>query len=247
MQEQINAAIELLKKQNIQGCITGSCLLDYFPGQDIDVFVYSESDLTALLYFMHYNPLFQILDPLEKYKYNEYTINGKSSINSIGLITIKFKYNLCVDVNVVYRKSNNNIFDVISNFDINLICKGYDIRTKETLDLGGYTGNKIGTWNKWNKSFYNPNMWDCKRFIRQFERVVKYEQRGYNLDAVTDKYIELTEGVLQLENIYKTERGTEFYEKTIKEFQVVLALLKQYKKSKEISVEGLKILKDLIK
>lgn len=246
MQEQINAAIELLKKQDIQGCITGSCLLDYFPGQDIDVFVYSETDLNKILFYMKYNPLFQILDPLEKYKFDEYINKGKSSLYKIGLITIKFKYNLSVDVNIVFRKTNNNIFDVISNFDISLICKGYDIKTGKTLDLSDYNNDKVGTWNCWNKSFYNPDMWDCKRFMRQFERVIKYEQRGYNLESVTDKYIELVDQMLELEDIYKTEKGHEFYTKTRKEFELISAILKEYKRSKVISPEALMTLKTII-
>ena len=41
MKEQINSAIEWIKTQDIEGCITGSCLLEYFEGQDIDVFCYS--------------------------------------------------------------------------------------------------------------------------------------------------------------------------------------------------------------
>lgn len=250
MEQQFENAINHLKGLDIQGCITGSIMLGYQKDwkelQDIDVFVYSETDLNKILFYMKYNPLFQILDPLEKYKFDEYINKGKSSLHKIGLITIKFKFNLAIDINIVFRKTNNNIFDVISNFDLNIISKGYDIRTKETLDLSGYTGNKIGTWNKWNKYFYNPDMWDCKRFLRQFSRIVKYEQRGFNLDLVLDKYIELVEGVLTLEDIYKTEKGHEFYIKTKTEFELVLAILQEYKKTKEISTEGLLILKSII-
>ena len=133
--------------------------------------------------------MFTILDPLEKYKFEEYINKGKSSLHKIGLITIKFKYNLCVDVNVVFRKTNYNVFDVISNFDISLICKGYDIKTGKTLDLSEYNGDKVGTWNKWNKSYYQPDIWDTKRLMRQFSRVAKYEERGYDLISVTDKGI----------------------------------------------------------
>ena len=43
MREQIDNAIALIKQQDINGCITGSCLLDYFQGQDIDIFVYDKS------------------------------------------------------------------------------------------------------------------------------------------------------------------------------------------------------------
>src|ERR1035438_2003047 len=121
MKEHINNAIEIIKNQDINGCITGSCLLDYFKNQDIDVFVYDKSSFNKLLFFMHYNPMFTILDKLELHKFNEYIDSDKSSLESIGLITIKMKYNLLIDVNVILKKGNKNAFDVISNFDIDLI------------------------------------------------------------------------------------------------------------------------------
>ena len=111
MKEHINNAIELLKEQKVNGCITGSCLLDYFEGQDIDLFVYDKSSFNKLLFFMYYNPMFTILDPLEKHKFEDYTDNDKSSLKSIGLITIKFKYNLLVDVNVIYKEYHKNCFE----------------------------------------------------------------------------------------------------------------------------------------
>jgi len=49
MREQIQDAITLLKKQDVDGCITGSCLLDYFEGQDIDLFTYSKSSFISVV------------------------------------------------------------------------------------------------------------------------------------------------------------------------------------------------------
>lgn len=245
MKKQINNAIEIIKKQEIDGCITGSCLLDYFEGQDIDVFTYTKSSFTKLLYFMHYNPMFQLLDPLEKHKFDEYINKDKSSLDRIGLITIKFKYNLCVDVNIIFKKFQNNCFDIISNFDLDIIATGFDIKTQKTLSLRESKG-MVGTWNKWNNTFYNPDFWDVKRILRQFERVVKYTNRGYDLTEVTDKYIELVEKIILTENIYKTEKGNKYHEDTINQFIVVLKILKEWKKTLTISETELQILKTII-
>lgn len=245
MREQINNALELLKKQDVNGCITGSVLLDYFEGADIDVFVYDKSSFNKLLFFMHYNPLFNILDPLEQHKFDEYINEDKSSLESIGLITIKFKYNLCIDVNVVFKKFHKNIFDVLSNFDLDIISNGYDIKTGNYLSLRTTTGLE-GTWNKWNTSYYKSDLWSCKRLLRQFSRVVKYTERGYNLDSVTDKYISLIEEILSKDNIYKTEKGTLFHEKTQKEFEIVLKILQLWKVEKKMSPENLMVLQTLI-
>ena len=41
MKEQISNVIDFLKGTDVAGCITGSCLLGYFEGQDVDVFLYN--------------------------------------------------------------------------------------------------------------------------------------------------------------------------------------------------------------
>jgi hypothetical protein len=245
MKEHIQNVIELLKKQEINGCITGSCLLDYFEGQDIDLFVYDKSSFNKLLFFMYYNPMFNILDPLEKHKFDEYVDNDKSSLEQLGLITIKFKYNLLVDVNVVYKKFNKTCFDVISNFDLDIIAQAYDIKTGKTISLRETEGFN-GTWNKWNSAFYKADFWSTKRLLRQFERVIKYTNRGYNLNSVTDKYIELIENILNIDNIYKTEKGTKYHNDNMEQFEVVLKILQAWKKDQKISEEALLTLKTLI-
>jgi len=245
MKEQIDNAIELLKKQDIEGCITGSCLLDYFEGQDVDLFCYNEHSFLELLYFMHYNPQFLILDPLELWKYQEYTKRGKSSLDKLGLVTIKFKYNTCVDINVIFKKHHNNIFDVLSNFDLDLVATGYDIKTGKTISLRETIGLE-GTWNKWNKSFYQPNFWDVKRILRQFERVIKYTDRGYNLSLVTDKYISIVEEIIKSDNVFKSDKGTTYFDNTIDQFKIVLQILQTWKKEQVITKEQLQILKTLI-
>jgi len=246
MKEHIDNAIEILKKQEVNGCITGSCLLDYFEGQDIDVFMYDKSSFTKLLFFLHYNPMFTILDPMEQHKFDEFINNDSSSLDSLGLITIKFKYNLLVDVNVIYKKYNKNLFDVISNFDLDIIATGYDIKTGQTLSLRTTTGLE-GTWNRWNTAFYKKgDFWSVKRLLRQFERVVKYTERGYDLSTVTDKYISIVEDIIKIENFYKTEKGTTYFENNIKQFEIVFKILQAWKKENKITKEELLTLKTLI-
>ena len=245
MKEQIDTCVEILKKQEIEGCITGSCLLEYFEGQDIDLFTYDESSFTKLLWFMYYNPMFNILDPLELYKFKSFTNKNKSSLDKLGLITIKFKYNTCVDVNIIFKKFNKTCFDVISNFDLDIITTAYDIKTGKTISLRESTGN-VGTWNKWNSSFYDFDFWGTKRLLRQFERVVKYTNRGYDLTSVTDKYIEIVEDVINTENVFKSEKGNKYHNDSIEQFEVVLKILKVWKKDLVMTPEQILILKTFI-
>ncbi len=189
--------------------------------------------------------MFTVLDPLEKHKLEDFLKNDKSSLESLGLITIKFKYNLLIDINVVFKKFQKNIFDVISNFDLDLIAIGYDLKTGKTLSLRE-TSEMNGSWNKFNTSFYKSDSWSCKRLLRQFERVVKYTERGYNLSEVTDKYISLVEEILNKENIYKSEKGTKFYDDTKEQFEVVLKILQEWKKTLKMDAASLLTLKTII-
>lgn len=247
MKEHFESAVDILKKQQVNGCITGSCMLEFNENwnQDIDLFVYDKASFTKILWFMYYNPMFTILDPLENHKFRDFVDNDKSSLEQLGLITIKFKYNLLVDVNVIYKKFHKTCFDVISNFDLDIVTTAYDIRTGKTLTLRETTG-KEGTWNTWNPTFYQPDFWSTKRLLRQFERVIKYTERGYNLTSVTDKYISIVEDIINTENYYKSEKGLKYFEDTMEQFEVVLKILQTWKKDQKISPEQLKTLKLLI-
>lgn len=205
MKKQIQAAIEFIKTLDVSGCITGSCLLEYFEGQDVDVFAYNEKSFTQLLFALHYNDAFQITDPLEQWKFDKF-LKEENKFAKFGINTIKFTYNTCVDVNVVYKKRCTDVFSVLSSFDLNIICKGYDLQTKQTLDLTGDSGvTKITDWNRWNQAYYSKEIWEVSRILRQLTRCFKYYKRGYNTDLVVIKYLDLIANIERYRNIFKSE------------------------------------------
>jgi len=247
MKEHFESAIDLLKKQQINGCITGSCMLEFNENwnQDIDLFVYDKASFTKILWFMYYNPMFNILDPLENHKFKDFVDNDKSSLEQLGLITIKFKYNLLIDVNVIFKKFHKTCFDVISNFDLDLTATAYDIKTGKTISLRETTGLE-GTWNKWNPTMYQTEFWSTKRILRQFSRVVKYTERGYNLSSVTSKYISIVEEIISQENFYKSDKGKKYFDDSIEQFEQVLKILKEWEKTLKMSPADLLTLQTLI-
>jgi hypothetical protein len=248
MQQQFENAFNTIKElEKINACLAGSSMLGYKEGwnQDIDVFCYDEQSFTALLYFMHYNPIFNILDKLELHKFEDYTRNKKSSLESFGVISIKFMYNLCIPVNIVYKKFGTNIFNVLSSFDTDLIAQGYCLQTKQYLSLRKSTGMVVN-WNVFNTSFYKSDYWSVKRLLRQFDRNIKYHERGYDLSQVTDKYISIVEEIILTENFYKSDKGTKYFNDTIEQFEVVLKILQVWKKDLKMTPEQILILKTLI-
>lgn len=242
MKEQINNAIDWLKVQPIKGCITGSCLLDYFEGQDIDVFVYDEKSFNKLLFAMHHNSMFTQLDELEKWKFEQYINKNNSTFYKFGLITIKFNYNTCVEINVILKKKAKDIFSVLSSFDLDIICKGYDIETKQYLDLSENLPNNEATWNKWNTTYYSDEIWAISRVLRQLNRCFKYYKRGYNTDAVVLKYLELLIKLEKYESIFSADTFNDKLKVTQENTIIVKQLCELWLATHEISDEQMKLL-----
>lgn len=247
MKEQINNVLEWIKQQPIKGCITGSCLLDYFEGQDVDVFVYDEKSFVKFIFAMHHSNMFNILDPLEKWKFNKYIDDDYSNFKKLGLITIKFTYNTCIDVNIVLKKNCQDIFSVLSSFDMDIICKGYDLQTKKFLDLSEGLPDKKTTWNKWNTSFYTGEVWKISKILRQLERCFKYYKRGYNTDEVILKYMELIDKVEEYESIFNSENFNERLKIIKNNINIVKQICKLWLETHQITDEQLNLLKLKVK
>lgn len=250
MQQQMENAIAFLKEQDIKGCITGSCLLGYFPEshQDIDLFVYDEKSFNKILFAMHHNPMFQILDLMEKWKFERFINVEEKTFTKFGLITIKFTYNTCVDVNVILKKSCSNIFSVLSSFDLDIICKGYDIATKQYLDLtGDSTTTKIANYNKWNPAFLSDEIWQISRVLRQLERCFKYHKRGYNTDTVVHKYLELIDNIEKYETIFNSTNFNEKLKLTKANVIITKEICNVWLKTHEISETEIELLKETLK
>ena len=251
MKENINNAIEWLKdihtsEYNVRGCITGSCMLEYFEGQDVDLFVYDESSLRNVFYAMYFNSMFQILDPLEKWKFEEY-INSPFNKKPF-VFTVKFVYNTCVDVNIILKKDCNSIFQVLSSFDLDIVCKGYDLETKQYLDLtNDSTITKIGSWNKWNTSYYNSKLWEISKLLRQITRIIKYYKRGYNTDPLCKKYIELIDEMQAYQNIFNSNDFSEKLKIKKSNTKIVKQICLKWLETHDISDETLELLKEKIK
>lgn len=247
MKEQIENAINWIKQQDVDGCITGSALLEYFEGQDVDVFLYNEKAFTKLFYAMYHNKMFTILDKLELWK-AEMFMNKESFGNKhhTGVQTVKFMWNTCVPINIILKKNCSNIFSVLSSFDLNIISKGYDLKTKEYLDLTTNPG-KIASWNKWNPAFQSTEIWSISRILRQLERVFKYHKRGYNTDAVVVKYMELIDTVQEFQSIFSSENFNDKLKITQENTLIIRQLCELWLKTHEISDEQVELLKIKIK
>lgn len=250
MKEQIELATKWLKEQDVEGCLTGSTLLGYFEGgnQDLDVFLYNEKAFAKLYYAMYYNPMFTILDPLEKWKADKYMTSKEKPFAKFGLTTLKFTWNTCIDINIILKKNCDNIFSVLSSFDMDIICKGYDLQTKQELDLtNGSTITKVANYNKWNNSFYSDEVWEISRVLRQFQRCIKYESRLYDCSAVAEKYLDLINNIEKYESIFKSTNFNEKLEITKHNTKILKEIIIIWLKTRTITDEEAKLLDETIK
>jgi len=214
---------------------------------DVDVFVYDEKSFNKILFDLKYNPDFQILDKLEKWKFDKY-INSENGKASFGITTIKFVYNTVIPVNIILKRGAKNTFSVLASFDMDIIAKGVDIKTGLILDLSGNSvKNKTASWNRWNTAFYDPELWQISRILRQLERLIKYHKRGFNTDAVCLKYIDLIDEVQNYQSIFESESFNETLNIRKQNTKIVKQICEVWLKTHEISDEQLQILKQKVR
>lgn len=248
MEENQKQAIQWIKDQKIRGCLTGSCLLNYFEGSDVDFFAYSEASFTQMFYAMYHNPMFQILDPLDLWKANKFIERKMDNYSKNKLITIKFMWNLSIPVNIILKTKCSDGYSVISTFDMNLVAKCYDTFIQQEIDLTyGSTETKIVSWNKHNTNFYELEIWKISQILRQLERIIKYHKRGYNTDAVCLKYIELIDEVQKFEDIFSSNNFSENLKIKKENTKIVKKICQKWLETHEISDEQLELLKLKIK
>lgn len=247
MKEQVENALEWCFNQEVAACVTGSSLLGYFEDQDIDMFAYNIPAFNQLLFAMVHDPMFIIADPKEQWKLDKWT-NCTDYYKELtyGMVSIKFKYNTCVDINLIYKSKSNNVFDVLKSFDMDIICKGYDLSSKRYLDLTSKNG-KIADWNRWNNKFTEINAWSISRLLRQFKRVIKYHDRGYNTDLVCLKYKDIMQEMLTYVDIWKSEKTREKVSSVKHKAKILIKIFNKWLEVHTLTEEELLLLDQTIK
>lgn len=234
----------------VRGCITGSALLnEYYEGSDVDCFLYDTPSFLKMYYTLKLNPMFTILEPLEQWKAT--MIENKdftSNKHKGGVTTLKFYYNTAIPINIIYKSNCNNIFSVLSSFDLDIICKGYCLQSKKYLDLtDGSSISKIANVNQWNPAMNSSEVWQISRILRQLERVFKYHKRNFNMDNVVNKYISLIDKIQEFESIFSSENFNEKLKISQDNTKIVKEICEIWLNSHEISEKELETLNIKIK
>lgn len=232
LKEKISRAIEVLKTLPINGCITGSCLLPVFePDEwgstpDVDVFVYGETELvravTIAQYALDMTPGTgsQRSKEQEEWKLNRLFENGVSY--KIGITTYKF---FCdgVVINFTFKQMKNHgrwapiisAPEVLRSFDMSILMQGYDIKQHVFYDMRGedvFVARPNPLRNQ------DCVMWTVQKWIRQFDRVVKYYGRGYDTRPMAKFYLEMIDQCIEVGCLFDSSESNELFESMSKEF-----------------------------
>lgn len=216
----------------IDGCITGSCLLeadfdtwDIVP--DIDIFCYNHSGFVHAIDVLTMKHGFKLgavdnersqkqEETKWKWALDERKMN-KSKITGISLETIKLLSPDGCIVNVSRKQWCKNVAEVLASFDMTIIMQGIDI-------MGGYRMDMRGLWSDKDTAVFNPLRtkelsWnETAYYTRQFDRVMKYWDRGYDTRPVARFYVEQIDFIMENGSIWASDKAIEFYNSFMEEF-----------------------------
>ena len=224
MREKIKEVIDLLKGSQINGCITGSSMLDadfdmWSEKPDIDLFVYTDSSLLSAVNWLMYKHGFEPANDGERWKLDRIIEHGIQRNSALASAKVERDG---VTVNVVYKKGKSTVFDVLASFDMSIIMVGYDIRTKVTIDLRvGWPGMVDDPESRWSTSpmiaVPNPirkqdvDMYGVEMWVRQWSRVIKYWNRGFDTRPMAEFYCRLISGVIAKGQLFASEKSENAY------------------------------------
>lgn len=225
--EKICTVVNILKHSDIRGCITGSTTLDedfdsWESAPDIDVFVYSPEELINTCAFLQYKLGMvpgkgtERSHKQESWKLNQLRKRGASK--KIPITSHSFYYDGVI-VNATVKTQNgrvlNSINEVLGSFDMSIIMRGYDIHGHFTLDLR-FGDPHVATPNLMRD--HDPIMWNTAKWIRQFDRVVKYYNRGFDTRPMAEFYLKMINDCIEAGCLFDSDASKDTYDSFVKEF-----------------------------
>lgn len=230
--------LEDLKESSIIGCITGSCMLDdnftYWQDKpDIDIFVYTDTQMVyaiSELMSRGYVPGGKGKRAAgEELKFQWLLELNKN--NSYGLSTIMLEKTVDgfdIAVNVTVKRGCHNVAEVVCSYDMSIIMVGYDIQNKLTLDLRTQNGwqEKVASPNLLSNNIEeHPSRFTLSRALRQWDRVTKYYNRGFDTRPMARYYLDKIDEVLKAGSAFGTDRDEESFEKYAVEFREIREII----------------------
>lgn len=232
IKEKIDVAIDVVKALPIDGCITGSCLLPNFDPEgwgsvpDIDVFVFGENELVSAIEIARHALRMTPGKGTERTrKQEEWKLARlkQAGLNyKIGITTYTF-YCEGVMLNFTFKQRKFHgqwipILDtpgVLQSFDMSIVMQGYDIKHHVMYDMRVGDPN-VATPNPLRD--HDCVMWTVAKWVRQFDRVVKYYNRGFDTRPMAKFYLDMIDECINAGCLFDSEESKDAFESFSQEF-----------------------------
>lgn len=230
--EKIASAIDLVKTLPLDGCITGSCLLPGFDPDgwgtvpDVDIFVFGEDELVSAIEIARYALKMVPGSGTERSRRQEEWKLARlkqSGLNyKIGITTYKFWCDgVILNFTFKQRKFHGRwvpILDtpgVLQSFDMSIVMQGYDIKHHVMYDMRVGDPN-VATPNPLRD--HDCVMWTVAKWVRQFDRVVKYYNRGFDTRPMAKFYLDMIDQCIDAGCLFDSEESQAAFESFSQEF-----------------------------
>lgn len=245
--EKINDTINMIKDTDIDGCITGSSMLGldfdaWSETPDIDVFVYQANQQLYAIDLLCMKHGFKPMSKGEEWKIDR--IRNRGMQKNSYLSTVKLIKDEVI-VNISYKANKTNMFMVLSSFDMSIIMIGYDIKKKVLLDLRCGWKNMIqeDPNNIWSEDIKvavpNPlrnqdvDMYGVEMWVRQFDRCIKYWNRGFDTRPMARFYIDSINRVIDDGALFTSDKSQMAYTTFVDTYAPMRDKMEAWLKSKE--------------
>lgn len=237
----IQAMIEVVKSMPIHGCITGSCFLPGFDPDawgsqpDVDVFVYSEADLVKAITLAEHALRMKPgtgSDRSEKQERWKIDRLFKSGLNKkLGITTYKF-FSSGVVLNFTYKMKKEGgrwipITDapgVLRSFDMSIVLQAYDIESRVMYDLRP-DNVPLTTAVPNPMREHDCVMWTVSKWVRQFDRVVKYYNRGFDTRPMAEFYLKMIDECIDAGCLFDSDESHQAFDAFTEEFMAKRAII----------------------
>lgn len=232
LENKMKCLIELLKTLPIDGCITGSCLLPGFDPEgwgatpDVDLFVFGEDQLRKAIDLALYGLRMEPGEGSERGRKRElWKLDQleRSGLNrKIGVTTYKFNHD-GVMLNITHKMRRVggrwhpllSTADVLQSFDMSIVMQGYDIKHHVHYDMRA--GDPMTAIPNPLRD-QNCVMWTVSKWVRQFDRVVKYYNRGFDTRPMARFYLEMIDECIEAGCLFDSEESKAMFEEFTNEF-----------------------------
>lgn len=242
LKEKMDVLVDAVKASPINGCITGSYWLPGFDPEawgskpDVDVFVFGDYELVrAVCYAQYVLQMKPGKGTPRSAKQEEWKLGRlfTSGLNKrLGITTYTFEQD-GVALNITFKQQKvagfwkplTSVPDVLQSFDMSIVMQGYDIQKQVFFDMR--SGDPmVAVPNPLRE--HDCVMWTVAKWVRQFDRVVKYYNRGFDTRPMAEFYLRMIDECIAAGCLFDSEESQTAFDSFSSEFLEKRAAIQEW-------------------